>query len=167
MIPDSAEFAAGMFAASLPPLKSFFEGILTKVFKVHSGLTTPSATRRKGHSYGNSQTLRSSRRPQPGSAMGTGFEFDDDDVPHGAATVYAMGDMNTKKKWRTKGEDEISEEDDQKHILHQANSVKTGSDGHDPENGQGDGWITKTIEYTVSDAQSIGHSDVGPGARRR
>ncbi|KIW58019.1 hypothetical protein PV05_02571 [Exophiala xenobiotica] len=144
-----AEISAGLFAASLPPLKSTFERILVRVFGVHSGLTTPSATRTKGHSYTNSRTLRSSRRPPPGSSMGTGFEFEEN-MPHGTAT-YVMGDMGKMKK-KTDNET-ISVEEDQKHILH-AGSVKTGSEGNENEGPQGD-WITKTIEYTVSDAQSL------------
>ncbi|EXJ76306.1 uncharacterized protein A1O5_00814 [Cladophialophora psammophila CBS 110553] len=144
-----AELSAGLLAAALPPLKTTFERILVRVFRVHSGLTTPSATRSKGHSYNNSRTLRSSRRPPPGSAMGTGFEFEDD-MPH-STTVYVMGDMRKIKKKRE--DDAMSVEDDQKHILH-SGSVKTGSDGNEVEGPQGD-WITKTIEYTVSDAQSM------------
>lgn len=81
--------------------------------------------------------------------MGTGFESDPD-LPHGAA-IYSMGDMG-KKKGKQEDEDN-SLEDDQKHILH-SGSVKTGSDGHEGEGPQGD-WITKTIEYTVSDVQSM------------
>ena len=81
--------------------------------------------------------------------MGTGFEFEEN-MPHGTAT-YVMGDMGKMKK-KTDNET-ISVEEDQKHILH-AGSVKTGSDGNENEAPQGD-WITKTIEYTVSDAQSL------------
>ncbi|EHY58977.1 hypothetical protein HRR83_001759 [Exophiala dermatitidis] len=138
-----AELAAGLFAASLPPLKATFERILTQVFGIRTGLTTPSATRTKGHSYGNSHTFRSGRRVPPGSAMGTGFE---DDLPHGSA-MYAMDDM----KRRGDSEEHIMEED-QKHILHPG-SVKTGSGSDNvDENGE---WITKTVEFTVAESRSI------------
>jgi hypothetical protein len=92
--------------------------------------------------------------------MGTGFELEDDEMPHGNATVYAMNDLSSKKRWREDREDNLSEEDDQKHILHaRAGSVKTGSDSGD--GGHHGDWITKTVEYHVSDSQSINQSDTG------
>ncbi|KIX05366.1 uncharacterized protein Z518_06238 [Rhinocladiella mackenziei CBS 650.93] len=142
-----AELSAGLFAASLPPLKATFERFLVRVLGVRSGLTTPSATHSKGLSYGHSHTFRSGRRVAPGSTVGTGFE---DELPHGTA-VYVMGDMGKMK--RRDEQDDYNVDEDQKHIL-QTGSVKTaaGSDGAVEEPGD---WITKTVEYTVAESRSI------------
>ncbi|RMZ86506.1 hypothetical protein DV736_g6268, partial [Chaetothyriales sp. CBS 134916] len=78
-----AEYSAGLFAASLPALKATFERVLSRLYGITTGFTTPSATRSREHTNNNSHTPHPSRRPPPGSAMGAGFE---DDYPHSPAT---------------------------------------------------------------------------------
>jgi hypothetical protein len=81
--------------------------------------------------------------------MGTGFEFEDEELH--SSTTYVMGGIDKTKKRAV--DESLDVEDDQKHILY-SGSIKTGSDGNDADGPQRD-WITKTVEYTVSDAQSM------------
>ena len=153
-----AEFNAGLFAASLPPLKSTFEHLLVRFFNVRSGLTTPSATntfKSNGyavHSYGpsgHSKTHSSGGAPTYG-----GFNFSrkrgSNAATAGNGPAYVMRDVSTIKSNRRRDPDEISSEsEDQKHILQAASgSVQTGTGSEDETR---DGWITKTVEYTVKE----------------
>lgn len=144
---NRAELSAGLFAASLPPLKSTFEKFLSKVVGVRSGLSTPGATNTfQGSGYGpksggyGGNTFRQSRR--------SGMNTLTSDVEHGRAEYVGMDEMGRKRTYNEF--DDIKEDEDQKHILRKGtSSVKTGSED---ENGD---WITKTVEFTVNDANSM------------
>ncbi|PGH00983.1 hypothetical protein AJ79_08047 [Helicocarpus griseus UAMH5409] len=121
-----AEFNAGLFAASLPPLKSTFEKILRKM-GITTGHTTPANT------YGGYGGGRRSRYGEYSSRSrghaSMGFNLTNDNETRGR-TAYVMHDVS-----RSSPSGAESMEEDQKHILE--------SDG----NG---GYITKTTEYSVS-----------------
>jgi hypothetical protein len=151
--------SAGIFAASLPPLKSTFEKFLSKVVGITSGLTTPGATKtfKSGAGYGGGHgggygggTLHQSRRSHHLSS--------NHDIEHGKAEYVDMDEMGRR---RGRKEFEDIEEEDQKHILRNgAASVKTGSED---ENGD---WIMKTVEFTVNDSASVRQDSNTPGIAR-
>ncbi|OJD14193.1 hypothetical protein AJ78_05433 [Emergomyces pasteurianus Ep9510] len=129
-----AEFNAGLFAASLPPLKSTFERVMRKC-GVMSGLSTPSNT----HSYGGAYSGR--KRYGDQSSRGRrqtshGFDLADDDADDRVA--YAMKDVSRSSPTNTG-----SMEEDQRQILR--------PDG-------GGGYITRTTEYSVSRATLASHN---------
>ncbi|OAX78858.1 hypothetical protein ACJ72_06828 [Emergomyces africanus] len=129
-----AEFNAGLFAASLPPLKATFERVMRKC-GVMSGLSTPSNT----HSYGGAYSAR--KRYGDQSSRGRrqtslGFDLGDDDADD--RTAYAMKDVSRSSPTNTG-----SMEEDQRQILR--------PDG-------GGGYITRTTEYSVSRATLASHN---------
>ncbi|EEH34945.1 hypothetical protein PAAG_05992 [Paracoccidioides lutzii Pb01] len=125
-----AEFNAGLFAASLPALKSVFEKVMRK-FGVVSGSSTPGNT----YGYGNGDSSARKRyrdrssRSRSHASMG-GFDFAEIDSQN--HTAYVMKDMSQSSQIDTR-----SMEDDQQQIL------ETDSSGQ---------YITKTTEYSVSRA---------------
>ncbi|PGH33029.1 hypothetical protein GX50_04175 [[Emmonsia] crescens] len=131
-----AEFNAGLFAASLPPLKSTFERMLRKC-GVMSGLSTPSNT----HSYGNG-AYSARKRYGDQSSRGrrqnsNGFDLADDDTEE--RTAYAMKDVSRSSPTNAGSMDE-----DQRQIL------------QPDANG---GYITRTTEYSVSRATLASNND--------
>ncbi|PGH06725.1 hypothetical protein GX51_02166 [Blastomyces parvus] len=130
-----AEFNAGLFAASLPPLKATFEKMLRK-FGVMSGLSTPSNT----HTYGGGGYSARKRYGEQSSRSrrqaSMGFDLGDDDVDR---TTYVMKDVS-----RSSPTNGGSIDEDQRQILR--------PDG-------GGGYITRTTEYSVSRATLASHND--------
>ena len=101
-----AELNAGLFAASLPPLKSTFENILRRC-GVMTGLTTPGNTYQSGE-YGRSRTFRSGARASNGYTLGDNSQSN-----------YGLSSLKNHSQ-----RDGESLEEDQKHIL------KTGMDNN-------------------------------------
>ncbi|KLJ11507.1 hypothetical protein EMPG_13312 [Blastomyces silverae] len=129
-----AEFNAGLFAASLPPLKSTFEKILRK-FGVMSGLSTPSNTHTYGGGYsGRKRYPEQSARSKRQTSMG--YDLGDDDVDR---ITYVMKDVS-----RSSPTNGGSMDEDQRQILR--------------PDGSG-GYITRTTEYSVSRATLASHND--------
>lgn len=125
---NRAELNAGLFAASLPPLKSTFEKILRKL-GVMTGLSTPGNTY-PNSSYGGrykSRTFSSKLRAS------LGYTLNDEESQ--ARSAYPMENMDRSRSQPDR--DGVSLEEDQKHILSPGGP------------GQGE-WITKTTEYSVS-----------------
>ncbi|EEQ90737.1 uncharacterized protein BDCG_05857 [Blastomyces dermatitidis ER-3] len=130
-----AEFNAGLFAASLPPLKSTFEKMLRK-FGVMSGLSTPSNTHTYGGGYsGRKRYGEQSSRSKRQASMGYDLGDDDDDVHR---TTYVMKDVS-----RSSPTNGGSMDEEQRQIL------RPGGSG---------GYITRTTEYSVSRATLASHN---------
>ncbi|OJD32282.1 phosphatidylserine decarboxylase [Diplodia corticola] len=136
----SVEMNCGLWAASLPPLKASFEGILSRWFGVHIGTGTGTSrygTNQKYAKYG-SRHSRASRIPEP-------------DVFDGSAESKTTGNstfvLETIRP-KAASEDGISVESDQRQILRDGGSPGQG--------GHGQFHITKTVDYTVSD-EELGH----------
>ncbi|EER37454.1 conserved hypothetical protein [Histoplasma capsulatum var. duboisii H88] len=131
-----AEFNAGLFAASLPPLKSTFERVLRK-FGVMSGLSTPSNTRSYGNGAYSGRKRYGDQSSRGRRQTSLAYGFGDGDAEE--RTAYAMKDVSRSSPTNTGSMDE-----DQKQIL--------------PADGS-DGYITRTTEYSVSRATLASRND--------
>lgn len=121
----------GLFAASLPPLKATFEGILTRYFGVTLG--TNSSRYGSNGRYGGygSRKSRASRIPEPDV-------FDGSESKTMGNSTFVLETVRNKNG----SEDGISVESDQRHILKNGGEPGHGGHGH---------FITKTVDYTVSE----------------
>ncbi|KAL1614876.1 hypothetical protein SLS54_009430 [Diplodia seriata] len=131
----SVEMNCGLWAASLPPLKATFEGVLSRWFDVTIGTSSSryGTNPKYGAGYG-SRRSRASRIPEP-------------DVFDGSQDSKAMGNstfvLETIRK-KAGSEDGISIESDQRQILKNGGEPGQGGHGH---------FITKTVDYTVSEEE--------------
>ncbi|GME45226.1 hypothetical protein GTA08_BOTSDO12055 [Neofusicoccum parvum] len=129
----NVEMNCGLFAASLPPLKATFEGILTRYFNVSLGSSSSrygSNQRYAGYGGYGSRKSRASRIPEP--------DVFDGDESKTMGSTFVLETVRNKNG----SEDGISVESDQRHILRNGGLPGQGGHGH---------FITKTVDYTVSE----------------
>lgn len=121
----------GLFAASLPPLKATFEGILTRYFGVSLGTNSSRYGSNQRYAGYGSRKSRASRIPDPDA-------FDGDESKTLGNSTFVLERVRNKNG----SDDGISVESDQRQILRNGGEPGHGGHGH---------FITKTVDYTVSE----------------
>lgn len=130
----SVEMNCGLFAASLPPLKATFEGILTRYLGVH--MSSKSSRYDTNRNYGGGGYGYASRRSRASRMLEAGV-FDGEDSKQMGNTTFVLDSVRNKNGSEDDG---LSVESDQRHILRSSE-----------EPGEGGQYITKTVGYTVSE----------------
>ncbi|KAH7044056.1 hypothetical protein B0J12DRAFT_189929 [Macrophomina phaseolina] len=125
------EMHCGLFAASLPPLKATFEGILTRYFGVSLGTNSSRYGSNQRYAGYGSRKSRASRIPDPDA-------FDGDESKTLGNSTFVLERVRNKNG----SDDGISVESDQRQILRNGGEPGHGGHGH---------FITKTVDYTVSE----------------